>query len=652
MAVGADAGALALVHGPSSPSTGAPAAAAPDAAPELEFEIVRRMGYPEPLATRYQRFPVAAGGPLSDAVLTRTPRLLGSWAAWHAAYPDADADMGALGFEAFAAIPVLSSGHVLAALSASFRRPVAFTEETRTFLATLGEQCGLALARARAAEAERRARQASAFLAEAGQLLAASLDYQQTLRTVAEAAVPQLGDWCAVDVVRDPNVPTWPPDLERVAVVHRDPVKLALGADLTARYPTDWSAESGMAAVLRTGTPFLLPVITEAMLVAGARDAEHLALLRALEFSSILVVPLLARGRTLGALTLCHTESGRRYDTADLALAQGLAQRAALAVDNARLFRDAERARDVAEAASRTKGEFLAVMSHELRTPLNAIGGHVQLLDMGLHGPVTDEQRAALARVDRAQHHLLGLINDILNYARVESGRVEYDVQPVEVADVLREVGPMIHPQLAAKGLAYEVRVPESREVPGAPLQVWADREKLAQILLNLLSNAVKFTPASRDGAPGRVLVELSQSPAPSEAAARYGGGAHGGVAGEPAEGSAPTSPAHMFLRVTDTGVGIPATKLGQVFEPFVQVRTALTREVGGTGLGLAISRDLARGMGGDLLVASTEGVGSTFTLVLRRVIAATGDPVDRRTGEQRRLEEERRSGAERREEP
>jgi signal transduction histidine kinase len=157
------------------------------------------------------------------------------------------------------------------------------------------------------------------------------------------------------------------------------------------------------------------------------------------------------------------------------------------------------------------------------------------------------------------------------------------------------------------------------------------------------------------------VLVELAESPASGEAAAPdvgvphsegpHSDGALVEVAGEPVGVSTPASPAHLYLRVTDTGVGIPAAKLGQVFEPFVQVRTALTREVGGTGLGLAISRDLARGMGGDLRVASAEGVGSTFTLVLRRVVAATGHPVDRRTGEQRRVEEERRSEAERRKE-
>jgi PAS domain S-box-containing protein len=497
--------------------------------------------------------------------------------------------------------------------------------------------------------AERRAREAAAFLAEASRMLGASLDYEATLRAVAEAAVPRLGDWCAVDVVRDPAARRWPPEVERLAAVHQDPAMLALGEALTRRYPTDWSAERGMAAVLRDGVPFFVPEVTDAMIVAGARDADHLRLLRALRFSSVLVVPLVARGLTLGALTLCTTESGRRYDEADLDLALDVAARAALAVDNARLYRDAERARAeaeaaraAAEAANQAKSQFLANMSHELRTPLNAIQGYVQLLAMELHGPVTPAQQEAFGRIDRAQRHLLGLIHDILSYARIESGRVEYDVRAVDAAAVARDVVPLVEPQLAAKGLVLDVRlpdgtlpdggladgtIPDERPPEGADAArslVWADREKLAQVLLNLLSNAIKFTPAG-----GRVTVELTDRADATAAADR------------------------LFLRVADTGVGIPRDKLEAVFEPFVQVRGAgqgtYAPGQGGTGLGLAISRDLARGMGGDLRARSAEGRGSAFTVALRRVVTAAGEATDRRAGDERRIEEERRSPEDRR---
>jgi signal transduction histidine kinase len=255
-------------------------------------------------------------------------------------------------------------------------------------------------------------------------------------------------------------------------------------------------------------------------------------------------------------------------------------------------------------------------MSHELRTPLNAIQGHVQLLELGLHGPVTAPQREAFGRIDRAQRHLLGLINSILSYARLEGGRVEYDVREVRLADVVRDVLPMVEPQLLAKGLTLDVGL--SDDAGGEPVRVWADQERLAQVLLNLLSNAVKFTAAG-----GRVAVTV----------------------GDRDDGSGPADV--VFLRIADTGVGIPADKLEAVFEPFVQLRSSYVPGPSGTGLGLAISRDLARGMGGDLRARSVEGEGSTFTVTLRRVTTPAGEAADRRSGEERRADAERRVGDE-----
>jgi signal transduction histidine kinase len=256
---------------------------------------------------------------------------------------------------------------------------------------------------------------------------------------------------------------------------------------------------------------------------------------------------------------------------------------------------EAERHRAAAERANRTRADFLANMSHELRTPLNAIQGYVALLDDGLYGPLADPQRAALGRVRRAQTHLLALVNDVLNFTRLEEGRVAFDVRATRVADVVRDVLPLVEPQLAAKGLLLDVAVPDGAESTEADALglVWADREKLGQVLLNLLANAVKFTPATQaDGTPGRVAVALT---------------------------SRAESPGVVHLGVRDTGIGIPRDKQDAVFEPFVQVSTGLTRTSDGTGLGLAISRDLARGMGGDLRVRSAPGEGSTFTVSLLR---------------------------------
>ncbi|MES2522379.1 MAG: PAS domain-containing protein [Gemmatimonadota bacterium] len=242
----------------------------------------------------------------------------------------------------------------------------------------------------------------------------------------------------------------------------------------------------------------------------------------------------------------------------------------------------AEAARVEAEAANKAKGEFLAVMSHELRTPLNAIGGYAELIEIGVHGPTTDAQRVALGRIQQSQRHLLGLINGVLNYSRVEAGAVTYSIEPVPVLEAVMEAESLVAPQLRARGLEYHWAGCQD------DLWVMVDREKLQQILLNLLSNAIKFTDA-RDGKPGRI-----------DASCELLGG-------------------EVHIHVRDTGEGIEAGRLLSVFEPFVQIDQRLTRRQEGVGLGLTISRDLARGMGGDLIAASTLGEGSVFTLVLPR---------------------------------
>jgi signal transduction histidine kinase len=279
------------------------------------------------------------------------------------------------------------------------------------------------------------------------------------------------------------------------------------------------------------------------------------------------------------------------YDVTEQVLARREVER--LLHESERARSDAELARAAAVQADLAKSQFLANMSHELRTPLNAIQGYVQLIDLGIHGPITSAQKETLARIDRAQRHLLGLVNDVLNFTRMGAGRVEYDVQAVDVADVVADVLPLVEPQLAQKQISLEVRLstPGVRDVDPR-VRVRADYEKLGQIFLNLLSNAIKFTPTG-----GRVVVSFTTR----------------------ADGTTPTDVA--YFQVADTGIGIPRDRLDAIFEPFVQVRTDYARGTGGTGLGLSISRDLARGMGGDLRVRSVEGQGSTFTVALQRVL-------------------------------
>jgi PAS domain S-box-containing protein len=457
-----------------------------------------------------------------------------------------------------------------------------YTKHDLELATDLAQRAATAIDNARLYTAEHVARARAAFLSDASAMLASSLDYEATLSSVADSVVPSLADWCSVEIVEEDAVGGR--SLRQLAVAHVDPTKAEWARQLRDRYPSRLDDPQGVANVIRTGEPELHAHITDEMLRHSARGAEHLRILRELGLASLIIAPLASRGRTLGAITFVAAESGRRYTLDDLAVAVALAQRAATAVDNARLFREAQEARAVAENArhaaedaNRAKSEFLAVMSHELRTPLNAIGGYAELIDLGIRGPVTPEQREDLQRIQTSQKHLLGLINEVLNYARVESGAVGYQLTDVPVAEVTREAEALIAPQIRAKGLVLE-----SVQCHPENLTARADREKVQQILLNVLSNATKFTERG-----GRIHVCCSR-------------------AGD-----------YVQIQVRDTGIGIPTEKLESIFEPFVQIGRALNRPTEGTGLGLAISRDLARGMGGDLTAESKPGEGSTVTLTL-----------------------------------
>jgi PAS domain S-box-containing protein len=320
--------------------------------------------------------------------------------------------------------------------------------------------------------------------------------------------------------------------------------------------------------VLASGTPFIGREASVRIARTPGAEPEE----RFLDFVYLPLVEaddervgIIAHGTDVTEQVLARREVERLYD---------LEQHARTVVEEA--YR-------LAEAANRAKSQFLAVMSHELRTPLNAIGGYAELLEMGIRGPVTDEQREDLHRIQSSQRHLLGLINEVLNYAKLETGSVSYDIDEIVVRESLVAAESLVAPQARAKGLTLLTTACD------ANLAVRADGEKLRQVLVNMLSNAVKFTDSG-----GRVEMTCSAD----EATVR--------------------------IHVRDTGIGIPADKLHVIFDPFVQVRGDLARRHEGTGLGLAISRDLARGMDGDLTVESTVRQGSTFTLALPRATRAS----------------------------
>lgn len=293
---------------------------------------------------------------------------------------------------------------------------------------------------------------------------------------------------------------------------------------------------------------------------------------------SYLAVPVSSRsGEVIGGLFFGHADAGV-FDEHTERFVSGIAGWTAIAMDNARLYEAERSARAEAEVANKAKSDFLASMSHELRTPLNAIGGYADLLAGEIRGPINEQQRADLERIKRNQHHLLSLINDILNFAKLEAGRVQFDPMDISMNETLGKLEALVAPQIQQKKLRYEYQCCDPS------LTAFTDPDRLQQILLNLLSNAIKFTPPG-----GKVTVTC-------------------GVKGN-----------RMEVKVSDTGVGIPVDKLEQIFEPFVQLGRGQTAGAEGTGLGLSISRDLARAMGAELTAESSLDGGSIFTLSLPR---------------------------------
>ncbi len=439
-----------------------------------------------------------------------------------------------------------------------------------TAIANLG---ATALTNVELLEAQRRAREAAdqahtraAFLASASAALDASLDYEATLRSVADLVVPVMADWCVVDIVDERG------SVQRVATAHVHPARRELAETLRQRYPEDLDTPGSAHDVIRSGQAVLRTRIPPEAVDSRARDDEHRRLLRALQLTSYMCVPMIAQGKTFGAITFLSAESGREYTDDDLQFARELATRASLAVENARAYQRANE-------ASRLKDEFLAILSHELRTPLNAVLGYTRMLRLGRLDPAKAAQ--AVEVVERNGTALKQIVEDVLDVSRIVGGRLRLDIEPVDLAHIVRESCATVAPAAAAKGVRVET-VLDGRMPP-----VSGDADRLQQVVWNLLSNAIKFTPRG-----GKVQVRLARVNS------------------------------HVEIVVSDTGRGISEDFLPYVFERFRQADSSFSREHGGLGLGLAIARQLVELHGGSISAASGgPGQGTTMTVSLPLMI-------------------------------
>jgi signal transduction histidine kinase len=419
-----------------------------------------------------------------------------------------------------------------------------------------------------------RSAQTAYFRAQALALLSsASLDYEKALQGLADLTVPALGDWCCVHLVEPDG------SIRLQAVAHSDPNKVAMLWQIDRRLPLDPQGRHGVAKVLRTGESKLYAEIPEWVIEAVVPDRELQLVLRAQVLSAI-CVPLIARGRTLGAISLLCGESGRRCGEGDLILLEDLARDAAVAIDNARLYREAAE-------ANRIKDEFLGTLSHELRTPLNAILGWAQMLRQRKMSP--EKTAVGLETIERNARLQTQMIEDLLDVSRIVSGKVCLKLLSVDLVRIVETAVKALSPEAEARGIELVSFCDEGVS------SVRGDATRLQQVVSNLLSNAIKFTPPS-----GRVEIRLSEEGEP--------GAAGGAILSGP-------SPVHCVkIVVSDTGIGISQEFLPLVFDRFRQADSTSTRNYGGLGLGLAIVRHLVELHGGSVWAESPgEGLGSTF---------------------------------------
>ena len=410
------------------------------------------------------------------------------------------------------------------------------------------------------------ARQRLSFLSEASNVLASSLDYSQTLQKVAKLCVPELADWCTVHIINSQGEP------EQLALAHQDPAKvewvLRLQNELKERYPYDPDASNGMPRIIRTGELEIYPVITDEMLVQAAPDEEILRILRELGYSSGMSVPMMMRDEVIGVLQFATTESGYHYDEQDLSLAQDLARRAAMAVDNARLYAEAQKAIAVRE-------DFLSMAAHELKTPVTSLRGFAQLLVRQLDNnrEIDPERlRRALDTINQQSDRLFRLIIRLLDLSKLEAGKLVLEPELTNLTSLIERVvdgfstGTDIH--------QLEIQAPET-------FQAIVDPLRIEQVITNLVDNAIKYSP---EGGP--VKINLSRQ------ADRH----------------------NILLVVKDQGIGIPPVHRERIFEPFYQ---AQSRGFAGIGMGLYITRQIIELHGGKIELEFPDEGGTSFLVTI-----------------------------------
>jgi predicted ATPase/signal transduction histidine kinase len=482
----------------------------------------------------------------------------------------ADPHVVSLAMNSILAVPVQRRAKLVATLY--FENNLvshAFTQSRLRVLELLSAQIASALENSllfeklkREVAERRRAEHTVRFLANAGAELAESLDSTQIFDRLTRLVVPELADWCTIDVLDDAR------QIHRVGARHVDPNKESLIREFRDTQAPDWSSPQPPSVVFRSGVPLLLDDVTDEVLRTSARDAEHLRIVRALGVRSAVSVPMIARGRTVGVITYCRSDPTRRYGPADVPVAQEMARRAALAIDNARLVQKAQ-------DAVRLREEFLSVAAHELHTPITSLHLMMQALQRGGVPVTTETVRQTFGVADRQVRRLIKLIDELLDVSRIEAHRFPIERERVDLGGLVREVAERFTDDAQRAGSSVTVEANEPA------IGHW-DPARLEQVVSNLLSNAIKF-----------------------------GGG-------RPVELTVTCSGDEARLAIRDHGIGVAPDRVPLIFERFE--RGVSARQYGGLGLGLYIVRSIVDSMGGLVRCEPTPGGGSTFLVALPRL--------------------------------
>ena len=406
------------------------------------------------------------------------------------------------------------------------------------------------------------------FLAESSRALAESLNYEETLKTVARLAVPSIADWCTVDLVRDEGT------LVRVATEHRDPHRAEL-ADALHRNPPKGDSVTGAPHVVRTGKTEYVSQMSELLLQTREHEPERLRILRSIGVQSMICAPLIARGRTLGAITV-STEIGRAFTPDDVRMVEDLAQRAAVAIDNARLFDETQR-------ALRGREEMLAIVTHDIRSPLSAVITGAELLMVEDAQLPKERVRRLADTIQRSARHIARLITDLTDISHIDAGRLTIEPRPEDSCSVVCDAVDTLQAVAAQRGSTLRCNI--SRNLP--PVQ--CDRDRIIQVIGNLIANASKVGAAS-------IVV---------------------GVEAQRQD---------VVISVSDNGPGIPPEDLPHMFDRYWRGRNTTYK---GTGLGLPIAHGIVKAHGGRMWIESTVGVGSTFSFSLPRGERDTAAPAE-----------------------